>query len=230
MRGFAFRPGPGFFPVAFGRHFEYFTTVMNPAAYERHYRAGQRFLRLHQTERAIRAFTACVDCAEEAPASERARSLYWLGISLYRAGQRSLAVRCWQQARCLSARLPVRRIHERLVNEYGMPRCACTELDDWQAFRSIQLARFLEARPSGRFTSRAERDAVEGLLLTAYKPLALSRRLERMSTDAKRALFSAANPLAPLFSGLARPASRANSPRNRVSSREGNVITVLFGR
>lgn len=203
---------------------------MNPTAFERHYRAGQRFLRLHRPEQAIRAFTACVDCADDASASEKARILYWLGLALHRVGQRDLSVRCFKEARCLSASLPVRRIHERLVNEYGMPRCSCAELDDWQAFRSIQLERFLKTRPSGRFVSRAERDAVEGLLLASFKPLALSRRLERMSTEAKKTLFCAANPLAPLLAGRSGcTLPRAGLPTARVTSREGNVLRAVFG-
>ncbi len=172
------------------------TDITKAALY---FKRGQLF-NPSSPDQAVREFTRSVSMCSTGHRELLARSLFWLGISLFRLGQRSPAVKAWLQARRLSRSRPLERVFECHVNEYGMPRCSCSDLDDWNAFRSIQTVRYLSKKDGGCFSSRAERDALVDLLFDAWKPLRASGRLAGMKTSAKLALFRAARPSLPIAS------------------------------
>ncbi|GAB1484725.1 hypothetical protein MASR2M78_35430 [Treponema sp.] len=153
------------------------------------YKRGLRLLSDHKPLEASREFR---QAAERCPSTKRqdlARILYYFGLSLERSGQASLAVKSWVNARKLVRTGAVAHAFNRWVNEYGMRRQGKSELDDYFAFRSIQVRRYLDSRGSGRYGSRAEKDAVNDLILDAWRILSRSGILCGLSVQRKLELF-----------------------------------------
>lgn len=143
------------------------------------YSSGKRALAAHDPLAALRLLKEAVD---ECPASSpRALSerLYWLAITLRRLGKDGLAVKALASAQRLAPRGRARSMYERVANGYGMPKAACREHDDYRAFCSIQLGRYLARVPERRFADQAEADAVLAVIADAWLRLARSRGEER---------------------------------------------------
>lgn len=154
-----------------------------------HYSRGRRFLSRHEPRPAIVELT---QAAANCPANYRrdlARILYYLGLALERTGRGDLAVMSWVNARKLVRSGAVERAYGRWVNEYGMRRRPSREADDFAAFKSIQMARYLSKRGSRRFASRAERDAVSDLIEDAWKSFSAQRVLQGLPCARKLELF-----------------------------------------
>ena len=83
-------------------------------------------------------------------------------------------------------------MYERVANDYGMPRAACAEHDDYRAFCSIQIRRYLEGVPDRRFENQREIDAVLTMIADAWIRLGSSRPLETASCDEKLKAFKKA--------------------------------------
>ncbi|MFQ3546877.1 MAG: SEC-C domain-containing protein [Termitinemataceae bacterium] len=129
---------------------------------------------------------------EECPVSESyamAKILFNLGIALERSGQRSLAAKSWLNARKLVRRGYIVHLYSRWVNEYGMRRNFTPEQDDFKAFQSIQVMRYLSVRGAHRFCSDAERDVVYEVIEDAWKVIARSRVLHSLSIPEKLEVF-----------------------------------------
>lgn len=153
------------------------------------YRRGLRALSRHRDAQAIRDLTRAADaCPAEAFRSLSA-ILYYLGLALERSGQGCLAVKSWISARKLVKRGPVASACDRWVNDYGMRRRATCDDDDFHAFVSIHERRYLAKRGSGRFGSRAERDAVLDFIADAWKGLRASGLAAGLGTSEKLKLF-----------------------------------------
>jgi len=153
------------------------------------YKRGLRLLSDHKPLEASREFRRA---AQDCPASNRlhlARVLFYFGISLERSGQGTLAVKSWVNARKLVRSGAVARAFDRWVNDYGMRRRPNTEGDDYCAFKSIQVGRYLGTRGSGRFGSQAEKDAVNDLILDAFRLLSRSGILQGLPVQRKLELF-----------------------------------------
>jgi len=98
----------------------------------------------------------------------------------------------WVNARKLIRNGPVQWEFSRWVNEYGMRRCEKQEADDYFAFQSIQVSRYLSKKDRGRFGSRSERDVVYELIFDAWKILRCSGLLVSKTTAEKLAIFKRA--------------------------------------
>lgn len=162
---------------------------MGTASWTRDYRKG---LRLLSGRREVEAARALREAAELCPASRRrdlARILYFLAIALERAGSGALALRSLADARRLDRRGHAREIHRRWANEYGMRRQRDAAGDDYCAFFSVQMARYLSKRGNGRFGSQAERDAVGDLITDAWRRLAASGIFAGMPAERKLEFF-----------------------------------------
>ncbi len=160
--------------------------------YEREYNRGLRKLSRHQPAAAVEELRSA---ASSCPVGERkrlSRILYYLGIALERSGHSSLAVKSWVSARRLERGGFIARSYERLVNEYGMRRMPTPDSDDFCAFKAAQVARYLSKRGSGRFGSRAERDAVVDLITDSWRVLHRSGVMRGMSVQRKLELFRCA--------------------------------------
>ncbi|WP_319414683.1 hypothetical protein [Marispirochaeta aestuarii] len=50
------------------------------------------------------------------------------------------------------------------MNDYGMLRQMSSELDDWNAFYSVQLKKYLESKRSRKIGSQGEKDMIWDLI------------------------------------------------------------------
>lgn len=155
---------------------------------------GKRYLAKGLVGKAVAAFSRCLLANERGATSVQARCLYWLALALLRAGEKELAADAWKRARSLVATGKIKATYERRVNAYGMYRSSCQEMDDWLAFRKIQLERYLVSKKTDSFASQAERDAISDLLFDVWKQVQSTGRLKNMPCAAKLALFKAARP------------------------------------
>ncbi len=156
------------------------------------FRQGLRNLSRHNPQKAIQNFQKAIAQCPVNQRQELGRMLYFMGFALHRLGQGSLAVKSWVNARKLIRHGPILWEFDRWVNEYGMRRCQEPEADDYFAFQSIQVSRYLSKKKRGRFGSRAERDVVYELIADAWKTIRCSGLLTTMTTAEKLAIFKRA--------------------------------------
>ena len=128
----------------------------------------------------------------ECPAS-RARELYricfFLGIALQKLGYSQSAIKSWISCQRLNKRGYTRKMLSRLTNGYGMERQINEERDDWKAFSSIQVARYLLAKNKRTFSTPAEQDMIFDLIRDHWKTLLESGALRNLSNCDKVELF-----------------------------------------
>ena len=149
---------------------------------------GMRELARHRPDRALKLLREAVDsCPASRPAQLSAR-LYWLSVALLRLDRPELALKSLASAQKLRTRGYARAAYAARSNEYGMPRRAKPELDDFYAFYSLQAGRYLGTRPGGRFAAAAEKDAVTRLIAEAWTGLRASGRLAGLGPGGKLAL------------------------------------------
>lgn len=153
------------------------------------YRRGRRCLSKHEAEAAIKAFQEALNCCPVTNRRSASHILYSLGLALQQSGHPALAAKSWVNARKLSRRGWEAKSCERWVNAYGMRRCATPVEDDYNAFRAIQVARYLGRRGSGRFGSRAERDVVYELIGDAWRVIHRSGILAAMSVSERLSAY-----------------------------------------
>jgi len=181
------------------------------------YRQGRRALASHDAAKALRALKVAVAACPATDRAELAKRLYWLSIALRRLGKDGLAVKALSSAQRLAPRGKARTLYERFANGYGMPKAACTEHDDYRAFCSIQIRKYLERVPDGRFADQAEIDVVLTMLADAWLRLDASGAIADAGCDEKLKIFRE--------TGVSFPALRETLP---VSS--GRVIVADFYR
>lgn len=130
--------------------------------------------------RALRSFRSAVDGT--APGDSRLTAyLYWFSVSLIRLDRMELAARSLASAQKLSRRGFSRKMYARIVNGYGMARTGCVEHDDFRAFTSIQVGKYLGSRNKREFSSSAEREAIVRVLVGGWRSLSESGALEGLS-------------------------------------------------
>ncbi len=89
----------------------------------------------------------------------------------------------------------------RITNGYGMERMACEELDDWEAFASVHLARYLGAKNRHGFATEAERDMVTDLIRDHWKSLEGSGALQGRTCSEKLQMYRAVRIVFPTVLG-----------------------------
>jgi tetratricopeptide (TPR) repeat protein len=179
------------------------------------YRQGKRALASHNPARAMRLLRSAVDACPASDRIELSRRLYWLSIALRRLGKDGLAIKALASAQRLAPRGRARDMYESVANDYGMPRAACAEHDDYRAFCSIQIRRYLEGVPERRFENQQEIDAVLTMIADAWLKLGSAHTLEAASCDEKLKAYKNA--------GIEYPALR-----ERRAKSHGTVITADF--
>jgi hypothetical protein len=167
----------------------YFSNVDGMHSWAMQYKLGSRLLARHEPGAAIGALRKAAEGCPARRRRELARILYYLGLALERTGRGDLAVMSWVNARKLVRSGAIERAYGRWVNDYGMRRRPTREGDDFAAFKSIQMARYLSKSGSKRFSSRAERDAVNDLIGDAWETLRDRLDLEHLSCTRKLELF-----------------------------------------
>lgn len=150
---------------------------------------GLRMLARHRPLEAVASLRRALHACPAGRAAEIHRICFYLGIALRRAGHAQTAVRSWLSCTKLKKRGPSRRLLERLVNGYGMARQANADGDDWQAFRAIQLSRYLTTKNKRAFSTDAERDMVSDLIRDYWRSLERSGALAGKDACQKRDHF-----------------------------------------
>ncbi|MFH2113602.1 MAG: SEC-C domain-containing protein [Spirochaetota bacterium] len=133
--------------------------------------AAKRALKKHDPARALPLMREAVAACPVALHYELARRLYWLSMVLFKLGRDGPAVKALASAQKLDRRGHGRAVYNRKVNGYGMPRASCTEHDDYKAFFSIQVGRYLSGVPGRRFTSQEELEEILRLIAAAWLSL-----------------------------------------------------------
>jgi hypothetical protein len=158
----------------------------------RHYGQGLGSLARHRPAEAVKSLQTAL---EECPPS-RSRDLYqiclFLGVALHRIGFPQSAIKSWVSCQRLNKRGPTRRMLSRYTNGYGMERQGSSGADDWQAFSSIQIARYLLGKNKRTFSTEAEKDMILDLIKDSWMELRSREDLSRLSSCEKIEAFRAA--------------------------------------
>lgn len=147
---------------------------------------------------------------EDCPAA-RSDDLYnicfYLGVALRRIGYPQSGIKSWLSCQRLNKRGITRKMLARFTNCYGMDRQASSSADDWHAFSSIQIARYLLCKHQRTFSSVAEQDMIKDLILDAWDDLRRSGTLEAKSGCEKIEAFRG---IRIVFPSLVQPESHVN--------------------
>lgn len=171
-------------------------------------RRGKRFLARHNPEAALQCFErATSECPVER-SKELAQILFYFGITLRKLGMNNCALKSWGAAQRLHKHKLSAGFLQRFSNSYGMVKQATESLDDWKAFYSVHLERYLHTKNSHRIGADAERDMIVDLIFEAWKNLNETYDISLLSTGQKLSLFRATEIIYPAFS--VEQAQRAN--------------------
>jgi len=178
---------------------------------------GKRALSRHNPEAAVKALESALKLCPVEDRKELSQVFYYLGLTLLRLGKPNGAVRSFRAA----ARLRKRRCYSRQMlsrfgNDYGMARQSSPDMDDWKAFYSIHLQRYLRSKKNRPIASCAEGDMIRDLIFDYWKILVDRRLLANKSPQEKLELFRAIEIIFPFYLEL--------------STSEENVIAVDFRR
>ncbi len=164
---------------------------------------GRRLLSRHDAYGAMRLFELAL---ENCPASNP-EDLYWicfyLGIALKRLGHPETAIKSWVSCQKLKKRGYSKRMLLRMTNEYGMQKQCGEEQDDWKAFASIQISRYLLSKSKRIFSTPAEQDMILDLLYDHWKSILRSGILTDKTCSEKHEYFTRARIVFPTV--LVRP-------------------------
>jgi hypothetical protein len=162
---------------------------MHLAPWGMDYDRGLGSLARHDAAQAVRSLQKALAACPPSRPHELHRISFYLGVALRRAGYSQSAIRSWLSCQRLNKRGHTRRMLARLTNGYGMEKQACEELDDWTAFVSLQLSRYLLAKNRHGFATRAERDMVTDLVRDHWRTLGGSGALVGTKCCEKLDLF-----------------------------------------
>ena len=179
---------------------------------------GKRFLAKHDPESALVCFEQAVASCPVTHPRELARSLFFLGVTLRKLGMANCALKSWGAARRLTKDLYAGRFLQRFSNDYGMAKQSTSDLDDWKAFYSIQLSRYLETKNSKRIGTQAEGDMIWDLIFEAWKLLRANHELADVSPEERLSIFRSTKVVFPLFA-----VPKENKP-------EADTIAVDFSK
>jgi tetratricopeptide (TPR) repeat protein len=150
---------------------------------------GIRHLSQYRPEAALKCFYKALNSCPVSRKKELSRLLFYLGVTLNRLGFLDCAIKSWLASQRLNKFRYSLKMIERFANTYGMERQSCVELDDWKAFFSIQVARYLRSKKTRRFSCEAERDMIRDLISDYWKDLKRQGKLNLKSPEEKNRLF-----------------------------------------
>ncbi len=178
---------------------------------------GIRYLSGHDPASAVVFLSRAVQNCPLSRPGELTRALYYLGIALRRIGYGSSAIRSWVSSQRMKKSKHIRALLDRFCNEYGMVKQDCEAQDDWQAFYSIQLLRYLRGFKKRTLSDRAERSMIGDIVREAWKELQASGVLDGRTPEEKYEIFQDTKIDFPLFyyGRLKDPVVRVNFAEGR---------------
>jgi hypothetical protein len=159
--------------------------------------AGKMDLVRHRPDLAMMHFRKVVEYTTADRAKNLAEALYWLAVSLFRLDRAELAIRTLASAQRLLRRGHARELYLAWVNGYGMISRGKPELDDFYAYSSLQLGRYLARKAVKRFDTMDEKDMAMRVVMDSWKRLLASGALEGKSCSEKLILFRSRKPVFP---------------------------------
>jgi len=143
-----------------------------------HFDKGLRSLARHRPGDGVKFLQKALEHCPPSRPRDLYRICFYLGIGLRRLGFPQSAIKSWISCQRLNKRGHTRKMLSRLTNCYGMERQGTTEDDDWQAFSSIQTARYLLGKNKRTFSTPAEQDMIGDLIRDNWDLVLRSGALE----------------------------------------------------
>jgi hypothetical protein len=143
----------------------------------------------HRPRAALGHLARALERCPERRTADLARVLFYLGVTMRKLGMMNPALRSWIACQKLTKRGLGSKMLDRYANAYGMEKQPSADEDDWQAFRSVQVRRYLRGRTGERFQSSAEAGLVTDLIRDRWRVLRAEHDLGQMSPADKCALF-----------------------------------------
>lgn len=150
---------------------------------------GKKELESGKIPQAIRHLREAVDTCSVNDRLLLSGCLYWLTIALLRAGQKETALKSLSSARKLMHCGLIKRLFNKMSNEYGMIRRGCAKEDDCAAFYSLKLTDFFMQKGRIRFSSEMERELVLRLITDSWVRLREHTCIDSYSVSEKLLLF-----------------------------------------
>jgi tetratricopeptide (TPR) repeat protein len=164
-----------------------------------YFKRGLKRLSRHQPECALKYFKAAIKECPVNQGADLASILFYTGVVLKKIGLHDEAVRSWHASwEMRKNALSVRHL-KRFSNEYGMAKQGLSELDDWRAFYSLQLNRYLRSKRSRTLGTLAEQDMIRDLISDAWQDLKKSGALAGKGTTEKLGAFKSVHIMFPFF-------------------------------
>ncbi len=154
-----------------------------------HFDKGLGYLAHHRPAEAVKSLQKALEFCPPSRSQELYRVCFYLGIGLRRLGFSQSAIKSWISCQRLNKRGPTRKMLSRFTNCYGMERQETSEADDWQAFLSIQTARYLLGKNKRTFSTAAEQDMIGDLIRDSWETLRKQRLLDGKSGCEKLEAF-----------------------------------------
>jgi hypothetical protein len=163
------------------------------------YVRGKTLLSRHDPEHALKYFEAALAKCPVDKAKDLGKILFFLGVTLQKLGMSSWALRSWSVARKLDKHNYSGKFLSRFANPYGMVKQGSRELDDLNAYYSVQLARYLSTKRSKKLGTDAEKDMIWDLISDGFRELRALREFESLASPEKLAIFKKHRLVFPTF-------------------------------
>ena len=150
---------------------------------------GLRQLSRHDPGGAVLHFAKALHLCPVDRSDDLAKLLYYLGIALKRLGLSNSAVRSWIVAHRTKRQRHTHELLERFANSYGMAKQSCPDQDDWQAFYSMQLMRYMRGFNRRTLSSENERKLLVEIIRTYWEKLKGSGALSGKTPAEKSEIF-----------------------------------------
>ena len=160
---------------------------------------GIHKLSKHDLGSAVMYFSRALSSCPVSSSAELSRILYYMGIALKRLGLSNSAIRSWLVSLRVKKRKNTKKLLQRFSNSYGMAKQDSVEMDDWKAFYSIHLLRYLRGFRKSTLTSECERDCLKEIILAHWRKLVDSGILAGKTPEEKSEIFKGTEIDFPLF-------------------------------
>ena len=173
------------------------------------YARGKAFLSLHNLEDALKSFELALEKCPVVRSRELGKILFFLGVTLKKLGMSGCALKSWSTATRLDRHNFSEKFLERFTNYYGMAKQDTEELDDWNAYCSVQLAKYLSTKRSKKIGTDAEKDMIRELIQEGWEELRATVSLSTMDSYEKLEVFCEHRIIFPTFAVASREFAKA---------------------
>jgi hypothetical protein len=160
---------------------------------------GRKALKKHMPREAVLHFRRALDLCRPEEKICICRILYYLGISLQKLGMSGGALRSWSAAAKIKKKSLSAKMLKRYANEYGMPKQQSCDLDDFKAFYSVQLIKYLNSKQSRKIVTQAEGDMIKALITDNWNVVKRHISLRALNAQDKMALFAQIKIIFPFY-------------------------------